>query len=108
MTPLHLFDRERLHAFSPLLDAILGSFSRIEPSQMQALNPALVMVLIPINNFFLYPTLERLGFRMTALRRMTAGIAFAGVAWIVVGGIQLVLDGGSAMSIGWQAVPYVS
>ena len=43
---------------------------------------------------------------MTALRRMTAGIAFAGFAWIVVGGMQLALDGGGAVSIVWQVLPY--
>ena len=34
---------------------------------------------------------------MTALRRMTAGIAFSGLSWIVVGGMQVVLDGGNAV-----------
>ena len=43
---------------------------------------------------------------MTALRRMTAGIAFAGVSWIVVGAMQVVLNGGTAFSIAWQVVPY--
>ncbi len=75
-------------------------------SQMQALNPALVMILIPFNNLVLYPWLRRRGWEPTALRRMTAGIAFSGLAWIVVGGIQVVMDGGNAMSIFWQILPY--
>ena len=77
-----------------------------QSSQMQALNPLLVMLLIPFNNLVLYPTLKRLGFELTALRRMTAGIAFAGLAWIVVGGMQVVLDSGPAFSITWQVLPY--
>ena len=75
-------------------------------SQMQALNPLLVMALIPFNNLVLYPGLEKMGVKVTPLRRMTAGIAFAGVSWIVVGAIQLAMDGGSAISILWQALPY--
>ena len=75
-------------------------------SQMQALNPALVMILIPFNNLVLYPALRRFGFEPTALRRMTAGIAFSGLAWIVIGGIQVVMDGGDPMSIVWQVLPY--
>ncbi|WP_343237555.1 oligopeptide:H+ symporter [Stenotrophomonas sp. STM01] len=75
-------------------------------SQMQALNPALVMILIPFNNLVLYPLLARLGWEPTALRRMTAGIAFSGLAWIVIGGIQVVMDGGEPMSIVWQILPY--
>ena len=75
-------------------------------SQMQALNPMLVMLLIPFNNLVLYPSLERLGFKFTALRRMGAGIAFAGLSWIVIGAMQLAMDGGQALSITWQILPY--
>ncbi|WP_438483102.1 POT-type proton-dependent oligopeptide transporter [Oleiharenicola lentus] len=80
--------------------------SWFESSQMQALNPALVMILIPFNNFVLYPALKSWGFELTALRRMTAGIAFSGLAWIAVGAMQVVLDGGTAFSITWQILPY--
>jgi POT family proton-dependent oligopeptide transporter len=77
-----------------------------EPAQMQALNPALVMLLIPVNNLLLYPALRRWGYEPTALRRMTAGIVFSGLAWVVVGGMQVVLDGGSPLSIVSQILPY--
>lgn len=80
--------------------------SWFQSSQMQALNPALVMVLIPFNNLVLYPVLKRFGYEMTALRRMTTGIAFSGLSWIVVGLMQIVLDGGNAFSITWQVLPY--
>ncbi|MCC4594623.1 oligopeptide:H+ symporter [Xanthomonas campestris pv. phormiicola] len=75
-------------------------------SQMQALNPALVMLLIPFNNLVLYPLLRRGGYEPTALRRMTAGIACSGLAWIVVGTLQVAMDGGDALSIAWQILPY--
>lgn len=77
-----------------------------QPAQMQALNPALVMILIPFNNLVLYPMIRKFGYEPTALRRMTAGIAFSGLAWIVVGFMQLKLDGGSPLSIVWQVLPY--
>ena len=81
--------------------------SWFQSSQMQALNPALVMLLIPFNNLVLFPAMRRAGFAVTALRRMTAGIAFSGVAWVIVGAMQLVLDGGHAFTIAWQILPYV-
>ncbi|MFV0596740.1 POT family MFS transporter [Shewanella sp.] len=77
-----------------------------EPAMMQALNPLLVMLLIPFNNFVLYPAIERMGVKLTALRKMGAGIAITGLSWIVVGTIQLMMDGGSALSIFWQILPY--
>ncbi|HRX89443.1 MAG TPA: oligopeptide:H+ symporter [Steroidobacteraceae bacterium] len=77
-----------------------------QPAQMQALNPMLVMLLIPFNNLALYPLLRRLGFEPTALRRMGYGIAFSGLAWVAAGLIQLAIDGGDAVSITWQILPY--
>ena len=75
-------------------------------AQMQALNPALVMLLIPFNNLVLYPALRRAGVEPTPLRRMGVGIGFAGVAWLVAGTLQLALDGGGSVSIVWQVLPY--
>jgi POT family proton-dependent oligopeptide transporter len=77
-----------------------------EPSQMQALNPLLVMLLIPFNNLILYPAMRRRGFEPTALRRMGAGIAFSGLAWVVSGALQVVMDNGDALSVAWQILPY--
>ncbi len=78
-----------------------------EPAQMQALNPLLVMLLIPFNNIVLYPLLRRMGVEVTALRRMGFGIAFSGLAWVAAGLIQMSIDGGSPTSIAWQVLPYV-
>ena len=77
-----------------------------QSSMMQALNPALVMLIIPFNNLILYPMFKRSGIELTALRRMGLGIAFSGLAWIVVGFMQLAIDGGSVLDITWQVLPY--
>jgi len=81
--------------------------SWFRPSQMQALNPALVLILIPFNLLVLFPWLRRLGWDPTPLRRMTTGIAITGASWIVVAIMQLTIDGGAALSIWWQILPYV-
>ncbi len=75
-------------------------------AQMQALNPLLVMMLIPFNNVVLYPTLKKLGIEPTALRRMGTGIAFSGLAWIAAASLQLAMDGGQKLPVLWQALPY--
>ena len=95
--------------FSALPDGV-AAFLRswfASPSQMQALNPLFVMMLIPFNNLVLYPALRRLGFNPTPLRRMGWGIAFSAVAWVIAGAIQLRLDAGAELSIGWQTWPYL-
>jgi proton-dependent oligopeptide transporter, POT family len=95
--------------FSALPDGV-AAFLRdwfASPSQMQALNPLFVMMLIPFNNIVLYPALRRFGFNPTPLRRMGWGIGFSALAWVVAGFIQLQLDSGAQLSIGWQTWPYV-
>lgn len=77
------------------------------PAQMQALNPIMVMLLIPFNNLVLYPALRRMGFEVTALKRMGWGIAISGIAWVVAGWLQLSIDGGDPTSLAWQILPYL-
>ncbi|QYF91858.1 oligopeptide:H+ symporter [Massilia sp. PAMC28688] len=86
--------------------SLFGSPFTFAPAQMQALNPLLVMILIPFNNLVLYPALRKMGIEPTPLRRMTAGIAFSGLSWIVIGAIQVAMDGGTPMSMTWQILPY--
>ncbi|MQR00052.1 POT-type proton-dependent oligopeptide transporter [Glaciimonas soli] len=80
--------------------------SWLQPAQMQALNPMFVLLLIPFNNLVIYPLMRKFGIEPTALRRMTAGIVFSALSWILVGFYQLVIDGGNAISIAWQILPY--
>lgn len=79
----------------------------LAPSQLQALNPLMVMLLIPFNSFVVYPWLERRGVQVTPLRRMATGMFVAGISYVLVGFIQLALDGGNQVSVLWQAGPYL-
>lgn len=86
----------------------LGLFDfTLSPAQMQFINPALVMLLIPLFEGLLYPALTRAGLRVTPLRRMTAGMVLAGLAWAVAGSVQAQLDGGARLSMLSQLGPYV-
>lgn len=85
---------------------LFGSEFTLLPAQMQALNPLLVMLLIPFNNFVLFPLLHRIGFEPTPMRKMTAGIAFTSAAWVVVGSLQVWMDGGAPVAMAWQVLPY--
>jgi POT family proton-dependent oligopeptide transporter len=78
-----------------------------EAGQMQALNPLLVMLIIPFNNFVLYPALRRAGFNVSALKRMGWGIVFSGIAWVAAGTLQLWIDSGAQVSLAWQVLPYL-
>lgn len=88
------------------MNGVLGSW-HLQPSQLMALNPLLVMLLIPLNEFVVYPALARRNIDLGPLRRMTWGMVTAGVAFVLVAALQWLLERGLYLSILWQAGPYV-
>ncbi len=81
----------------------------LQPSQIAAQNPAMVMLLIPFVSKVLYPLWERLKLRPTPLRRMTVGMALAALSFVAVALIQGAIDarGLGSVSVAWQALPYL-
>lgn len=83
------------------------------PSQISALNPLMVMALIPFNTFFLYPFITKRGWEMTPLRRMTIGMITASLAFVVVAMIQVKINAGekigelNTVHVLWQFFPYL-
>jgi len=78
----------------------------IGAEQMQSMNPALVMLLVPLT-LFLYPRLEKwTGIRVSPLRRMGVGMVLAALAYVVVALIQTQVDAGHKLNILWQTLPY--
>src|SRR5438477_146371 len=84
----------------------IGSWT-FEPAQMQLVNPALVMLLIPFTTGFVYPFLERLGWELTPLRRMPIGIALGATSFVIAGILNVPVAAGEKISVVWQVVPYV-
>ncbi len=79
---------------------------RILPSQIQAANPLLIMILTPLFYYVIYPRLER-RVRVTALRKIGAGMILAAFSFAFAAWIQRALDAGTSVSIGWQLLNYV-
>ena len=75
------------------------------PSQIQAVNPILVLILIPLFQFVIYPSIDRV-FRLTPIRKIGLGL------FVMVGGFALVavlqerIDAGTRPSISWQFLAY--
>lgn len=72
--------------------------------EMQSLNPALVMILVPLLTGVVYPLCGRF---VTPLRRIGVGMLVAGSSYLVVAWIQQQLTDGAQMSVLWQAIPYL-
>ena len=76
------------------------------PAQMQAANPFLVMILIPLFAYKVYPGLNRL-WTLTPLRKIGIGMFLTAVSFLVPVWIEGQLEGGGQPSIGWQFVAYI-
>jgi POT family proton-dependent oligopeptide transporter len=80
---------------------------KLEASQMAALNPIMVMILIPLFSKWIYPAVRRAGFEPTPLRRISVGMFTAAAAFAASAFLQTLLDAGAKPSVAWQAVPYL-
>lgn len=79
---------------------------QISEAQIQALNPILVLILIPIFSNFIYPGLEKMGLLLTPLKKMGIGMFVASLSFVIVGFEQHFIDAGVKLSVAWQFVPY--
>jgi POT family proton-dependent oligopeptide transporter len=79
------------------------------PSQISAMNPLIVMALIPLNNFLIYPFIDRFFLRLTPLRKMTLGMFTASAAFVIVAVLQSRIDtsGAGTVNVMWQFFPYL-
>jgi len=80
---------------------------QLEASQIQALNPIMVLILIPVFTYFIYPMVEKMGVKITPLRKMSAGMVLAGLSFLFIGILQYALDTGHTVSVAWQILPYL-
>ncbi len=76
------------------------------PSQIQAANPFLILVLIPVFTFFIYPQSEKI-IKLTPLRKIGAGLFLMAVSFVVVSLSQEAIDRGETPHVGWQILAYV-
>jgi len=75
-------------------------------SQIQAINPLLIMLFIPLFTSFLYPFINKF-FKLTALRKIIIGMFIAGFSFGLLAIAQIQILGGATPSILWQFFAYV-
>ncbi|NPC50267.1 MFS transporter [Corallococcus sp. AB032C] len=78
-----------------------------QPSQMQFINPMLVMLLIPFLTAVVYPAFQRMGWELTPLRRMPLGLVIGAASFVIAGFFQVAMEGGTTLNIAWQLLPYI-
>ena len=76
-------------------------------SQIQAINPFLILVLVPLFSFVFYPTFDRLFFKLTPLHKISIGLFLMVPAFAIVSMVQGWVDAGHEPTFGWQILAYV-
>lgn len=75
------------------------------PSQIQAINPIMIVIMVPIFAFGIYPVLD-IVFPLTPLRKVSIGLFVMVIGFAMVSVVQQWVDQGQQPSIGWQIFAY--
>jgi POT family proton-dependent oligopeptide transporter len=75
------------------------------PSQIQAINPIMILIFAPTFAYLLYPKLNLL-FELTPIRKISIGLFLAVPSFIIIGNLQGQIDAGLTPSIAWQILAY--
>ena len=75
-------------------------------SQIQAINPILVMAFIPIFSLGIYPFCEKF-FKVTAKRKIGAGFFITAASFILIALVEEMIQSGQTPSIAWHFWAYV-
>jgi POT family proton-dependent oligopeptide transporter len=92
-----------LHFFRPTWTTL-----DLLPAQISALNPLLVMIIIPLLSVCVYRPLERRGRPLRPLQRMTIGMALTALSFVAVALLQARIEaaGSGQVHVLWQIIPY--
>jgi len=99
-----LFDQNSttwvLQAQSDLMDKNLFGYM-LDPAQIQAANPLLILIFTPIFTFILYPFINKF-FKLTMLRKIAIGLFITALSFVIVGYAEGFIFNGESVSVGWQ------
>jgi proton-dependent oligopeptide transporter, POT family len=79
---------------------------KLLPEQVQVVNPLLILLLVPLFNYVIYPAVHRV-FPFTPLRKIGIGLFLIAASFLVIWWIQARIDGGARPSVVWQLLAYV-
>ena len=95
-----------LQATSDLMDKYLGFGITLLPAQIQVVNGLLILVMVPIFTFGIYPLWGRF-FKVTPLRKIATGLFMVAASFLIVSWIEAQIQNGHRVSFWWQILAYV-
>ena len=75
--------------------------------QIQTFNPILLISMIPVMTYVVFPLCEKLGFKVTPLRKIGAGLLLTAITFIIIAFLQESIDKGGHPTVWWQILAYL-
>ncbi|HKX45591.1 MAG TPA: POT family MFS transporter [Planctomycetota bacterium] len=75
-------------------------------SQVQAINPLLILLFIPLFTYVVYPAIDRV-WKLTPLRKLGIGFFTTAASFALTAVVQSWIDDGATPSIAWQLLAFV-
>jgi POT family proton-dependent oligopeptide transporter len=88
------------------MDLNVPFYGAIEPAQTHVMNPVLILMLVPLFTYVIYPALGHV-ITLTPLRKVSLGFFLTALAFVVSAVIEGWIAAGERPSIGWQAIAYL-
>lgn len=76
------------------------------PEQIQTVNPIFILIMLPLFSYAVYPAVEKF-VKLTALRKMGAGLFVTAASFFIIAMIQTRIDAGGRPHIMWQVWAFV-
>ena len=73
---------------------------------MQAINPFLILVLVPFFSYVVYPLVGRV-VTLTPLRKIAAGFFLTFLSFLIIASLQRSIDQGGTPTVHWQFLAYL-
>lgn len=78
----------------------------VYPSQLGFLNSFFIILFIPLFAYFIYPQMEKV-MKVNYINKITLGLFLAALSFGLIAWVQMQMDQGISMSIGWQVLGFV-
>jgi POT family proton-dependent oligopeptide transporter len=85
---------------------LFGTTYTLLSSQLQAVNPFFILLLIPTFSYLLYPAINKC-WALTPLRKIGIGLFLATIPFVICAWVQMHIDAGESPSILWQVIAYI-
>ena len=86
--------------------SLFGFTFEVLPSQLQTLNPLMILIFTPLSSYWLFPLLEKRG-KLSAIGKIRCGMFLAAVSFLIVAAAELQLAAGGSASMMYQVVAYL-